>query len=237
MGRPAVELAPGVFRIPTAGDFVNSFAFLEEDGSVALVDCGLKRAPARIVRALAHIGRHPTDVTRIVLTHAHSDHAGGAAEMVGATAAPGVDVHEADAGYVSAGVRPPLDATKGAARVFGRISGGGFAPAPVAETLRDGQVLDVSGGLRVVHTPGHTPGHASLLHLGTGVLITGDSIFNMASRMSWPAAAFCTSFAQSKETAARLADVDFGIAAFTHGPEIRDRARERIRAFLGARLP
>ena len=72
----------------------------------------------------------------------------------------------------------------------------------------------------------------SLLHASSGVLITGDSIFNIASRRTWPLAGFCTSYAQSKATAARLADLEYGIAAFTHGPEIRDRARDRIRDFL-----
>ena len=85
MGNPAVVLAPGVVRIPTLGDFINSFAFTDSDGSVTLVDCGLKRAPARIVAGLAHIGKHPYDVTRIILTHAHPDHAGGARAMLNAT--------------------------------------------------------------------------------------------------------------------------------------------------------
>ena len=45
------------------------------------MDCGLKRAPASIVRGLAVMGSAPSDVTRIVLTHAHSDHAGGVSAM------------------------------------------------------------------------------------------------------------------------------------------------------------
>ena len=78
MARPAaIELAPGVVRIPTVGSAnVNSFAVVDDDGSVTLVDCGLKRAPARIVAGLRAVGRHPGDVRRIVLTHAHTDHAG-----------------------------------------------------------------------------------------------------------------------------------------------------------------
>ena len=42
----------------------------------------------------------------------------------------------------------------------------------------------------------------------------------------------CTDFAMTKQTAHRLGEVDYEIAAFTHGPEIRDRPREAIRAFL-----
>ena len=53
------------------------------------------------------------------------------------------------------------------------------SPVTVGEELVDGQVLDVAGGLRVVHTPGHSPGHVSYLHEPSGVLVTGDAIFNV----------------------------------------------------------
>ncbi|CAB4886211.1 MAG: MBL fold metallo-hydrolase [Actinobacteria bacterium] len=232
MAAPAVELAQGVFRIPTMGSFINSFALLDDDGAVTLIDCGLKRAPAKIVAGLAHIGRHPRDVTRIVLTHAHPDHAGGAAAMVDSTGVEGVEAHEADAEYLRTGTAPPRDISTTSGRLFQRMPESGFGVVPVAKELQDGDVVDAAGGLRVIHTPGHTPGHVSLMHESSGVLITGDSIFNIASRRSWPLAAFCTSFDQSKATAGVLADLEFDVAAFTHGPEIRDRAREQIRLFL-----
>ena len=161
---PAIELAPGVVRIPTIGAAAtNSFAFVDDDGSVTLVDCGVKRAPARIVAGLRAVGRHPGDVVRIVLTHAHSDHAGGAAEMAARTGAP-VAVHERDAPYAEAGRAPDFDPSLLVGRLMTRLPAGGFPPVAVGERLSDGQVLDVGGGLRVVATPGHTPGHVSLLH-------------------------------------------------------------------------
>ena len=61
----------------------------------------------------------------------------------------------------------------------------------MGEELTDGQVLPVAGGLRVVHTPGHSPGHASYLHEQTGVLITGDAIFNVLG-LRWPLKALCS---------------------------------------------
>ena len=77
-----MRLADGVWRIPTAPfSGTNSFAFVDVDGQVTLVDCGLSFAPPRIVAGLAAFGKHPRDVTRIVLTHAHADHAGGAAKV------------------------------------------------------------------------------------------------------------------------------------------------------------
>ncbi len=231
MPAPIVLLAPGVYRIPTMGDYINSFAFLDDDGQVTLVDCGLKRAPGRIVAALAGIGRHPSDVTRILLTHAHGDHAGGARAMVAETTADGVDVHADDAGYVREGrSAPAADSTAG--RLLGRGPMSSFDAVPVLTELVDGQVVDVAGGLRIVHTPGHTPGHVSLLHEASGVLITGDAIFNMAARMRWPVATLCTSARQNRQSAHVLGELDYSLAAFTHGPEIRDNAREAIRGFL-----
>jgi glyoxylase-like metal-dependent hydrolase (beta-lactamase superfamily II) len=228
---PAVEIAPGVVRIPTVGaSRINSFAFVEDDGSVTLVDCGLKRAPERIVAGLAAVGRHPGDVTRIVLTHAHNDHAAGAAEMVARTGAP-VAVHEADAGYVEAGQHAPFDQSLLAGRVMSRIAGAGFPPVAVGERLTDGQLLDVAGGLRIVATPGHTPGHVSLLHEPTATLITGDALFNMR-HLSYSFRPTCTDFRLSRRTAHVLGELEYERVAFTHGTEILDGAREAVRGFL-----
>jgi glyoxylase-like metal-dependent hydrolase (beta-lactamase superfamily II) len=225
-----VALGSGVYRIPTAGDFINSFAFVEADGSVTLVDTGTSFASKRIVNGLAQFGKHPHDVQRIVLTHAHSDHVGSAARLLPDTGADGAEVHADDADFVRQGRSAP--SATALASMFTRLPGMGFRPCPVTATLTDGQVLDVAGGIVVHHTPGHTPGHVSLLHPDSGVLITGDSIFNMSGRMTWPFKAFCTDFPLNRRTSAVLADLDYTTAAFTHGPQIDTSAREAVRGFL-----
>jgi glyoxylase-like metal-dependent hydrolase (beta-lactamase superfamily II) len=228
---PAIELAPGVVRIPTIGAAsTNSFALVDDDGSVTLVDCGLKRAPARIVAGLRAIGHHPGDVVRIVLTHAHGDHAGGAAEMVARTGAP-VAVHEADTAYVEAGEHPPYDPSLLVGRLITRMPGGGFPPVPVGDRLADGQLLDVAGGLRVVATPGHTPGHVSLLHEPSGTLITGDALFNLR-HLRFSPRPLCTDFRLNERTAHVLGEPAYDRVAFTHGTEILQGAREAVRGFL-----
>lgn len=227
-----VPIAQGVYRIPTVGDFVNTIVFVEDDGSVTLLDCGTKHAPKRIVRGLEAIGKHPKDVQQIVLTHGHNDHAGGAAEMVKRTGVAGVAVHEHDTTFVETGTSPPKDQSVLAGRIFARTNYGGFAATPVSQTLRDGQILDVAGGLQIHHTPGHTPGHISLVHRNTQTMITGDAIWNMARRMSWPTKAFCASHKLNQQSAHVLGELDYGIVAFTHGPHISDNAREAVRGFL-----
>jgi glyoxylase-like metal-dependent hydrolase (beta-lactamase superfamily II) len=107
----------------------------------------------------------------------------------------------------------------------------GFTPVPVGETFTDGQVIPFAGGIEVVHTPGHSPGHAAFLHRDSGVLITGDSIFNVLG-LRWSIRSFCTDFAMSTRTAVRLAELEYTTAAFTHGAHLSDRPREHIRRFL-----
>ena len=99
MSSPAILLAPNVYRVPTKSDFINSFLFLEEDGSITLVDTGLKSAPKRIVTAVQSLNRDMSDVKRIVLTHSHDDHAGGAAKVIELVGSPEVMAHEADKSF------------------------------------------------------------------------------------------------------------------------------------------
>lgn len=234
---PVVPLAPGLWRVPTVGkDLVNSFLLLDDDGSVTLVDCGLKKAPPRIVAALAALGKRPADVARILLTHVHPDHAAGAAEL-SRRAGVAVQVHEGDRPSAIAGtiVQPP-DQRFLLGRLFARLPDPAFEPFEPGEPLADGQVLPVAGGLRVLHTPGHSPGHVSFLHEPTRTLITGDSMFNFGFRgLTLSPKFLCADFAMTARTAHRLGEVDYDVAAFTHGPEMTENARERIRGFL-ARL-
>lgn len=231
-----VELAPGIYRVPTAPrDLVNSFLFAEDDGQVTLVDCGTTKAPRRLAAALTAIGAAPSDLTRIVLTHAHPDHAGGAEEVRRGSGGR-VVVHAGDAGYARAGTAPPRDPSFLVSRLMQRLTSGRYPAVEVAEELTDGQLIDVRGGLRVVHTPGHTPGHVSLLHESSGVLITGDALFNWRG-IGWSPKLLCTDFRMSQRTAHALGELDYTVAAFTHGPEIRHAAREQVREFLRRHQP
>lgn len=233
MATAAYEIAPGIWRIPAAPfDFVNIYAFVDADGQVSLVDTGMTSAMKRTLAGLAAMGKSIDDVTRIVLTHAHGDHAGGAAKLAEQSGAT-VSAHEVDAPFARDGQAPPRDPATRSGRFMNRLGrkANGFPAVVIGEEFTDGTVLPIGGGLRVVHTPGHTLGHVSLLHEPSGVLVTGDSIWNVR-KMGWGIKAFCQDIALNQQTAHVLGELDYRVAAFTHGPHVADNARERVRGFL-----
>src|SRR5690348_12764053 len=119
MAHAPVELAPTVWRLPTVGaSIVNSFAFIDPDGSVTLLDTGYKSAPKRLLRHLSLMGKTRADVRRIIISHAHGDHAGGLSRMREATHAR-VEVPEADADSIRRGRIPPRDRSILVVRLFG----------------------------------------------------------------------------------------------------------------------
>jgi glyoxylase-like metal-dependent hydrolase (beta-lactamase superfamily II) len=232
---PVVQLAPNVWRLRLLGNLVNGFAIRDDDGQVTLIDCGVKRSPDRMSAGLQTVGIAHQDVTRILLSHAHRDHAGGVAEMARRTDAP-VSVHSDDAALVRAGKSAPLDQSLRLGRLLSRLERKGkpaFEPVEVDEELTDGQLLAIGGGLRVLHTPGHSPGHVSFLHEPTGVLITGDALFNLRG-IGFSIPFFCTDFRLSRRTAQRFSELDFSVAAFTHGPHVSTAARSYVGQFLAA---
>ncbi|MCC6143305.1 MAG: MBL fold metallo-hydrolase [Candidatus Hydrogenedentes bacterium] len=103
-------------------------------------------------------------VTMIFNTHCHCDHSGGNAEMVAATGAPLV-CHEADL--------PLLRTIQQQGMMFGvRVP-----PSPdPAQYVNEGDIINVGTvRLRVLHAPGHAPGHVVLV--GDGFVIAGDVLF------------------------------------------------------------
>jgi hypothetical protein len=70
-----------------------------------------------------------------------------------------------------------------------------------------------------------------MLHEDSGTLITGDSIWNVR-KLSWGVKAFCADIKLNQQTADVLGELDYRVAACTHGPHIAEQARERVRAYL-----
>lgn len=222
-----------VLAIPAG--VANVYAIPADDG-VTLVDSGGPGGLRRVLGSLRRHGIDAGDVRRIFVTHAHGDHTGSVAALVEASGAR-VVAHALDAPFVRAGSSAPFTdpASLGPLdRMLARISSPAPAPAPVdREVVGDDTLDEVAPGARVVHLPGHTPGHAGLWLPDRRFLLGGDVALHLLPwRLSLPFAAFTTDMEEaiaSVGRAAALMPLGLGLG---HGPPLRSGATTRLRRLL-----
>jgi glyoxylase-like metal-dependent hydrolase (beta-lactamase superfamily II) len=77
------QIAPGITRITTTTR--NNAFLVDGDEGFTLIDVGWVKAPADLLSAVAAMSRKPSDIRRLVLTHAHPDHVQGAAPTSSST--------------------------------------------------------------------------------------------------------------------------------------------------------
>jgi glyoxylase-like metal-dependent hydrolase (beta-lactamase superfamily II) len=252
----------GVHRIavpvpfPQAGGPVNVYLVEEADGGISMIDAGLGKpdAEAALAEGFARLGRRFDEVARIVLTHGHIDHYGGAVTVMERAGRPiPVYVHPADAEKVAASGRrwrdlfpayrahlARLGVPDDALAAISQEVGGGFTLArriPEVLPLTPGEVLrgrDVA--LEVLHMPGHTPGQCCLHERRRGLFFSADHLLEKVSpnpiievradgEPAWrPLVAYLASLA-------RLRALDVDLVLPGHGPPF-GRHREVIDSLL-----
>jgi glyoxylase-like metal-dependent hydrolase (beta-lactamase superfamily II) len=216
----------GVYQI--SHHIVNSFV-IDGDEGVTLIDTGLPRLHRTIVTALPQIGRSVTDITALVLTHSHRDHTGGAAQL---KAASGASVYAS--AVDSAAIRgdepiptPPVTEQLQLLKpLFNLLPDS--EPVEVEHTVAEGD-SDLPADLRVIETPGHTPGHVSyLLERERGLLIVGDAA--VAKRGKIKLGWLNRGQPACKTSIRHIAEYDFDAVCFGHAAPLRHAASDAFRA-------
>jgi glyoxylase-like metal-dependent hydrolase (beta-lactamase superfamily II) len=179
-----VEIVSGVHGL---GSKLVDWYLVQEDGRLTAVDAGLPGFGSQLEADLTAIGRRLEDVEAVVLTHSDADHTGIVPRLREAGAR--VLIHSADDATLrkpgpKGGDAKPVNVVPylwrpTAWRLLAHFAAnGGGKPPKVegAETFGAGDVLDVPGRPRAVHTPGHTPGHCVLHFEGHGAVFAGDAL-------------------------------------------------------------
>lgn len=145
--------------------------FLVLGERTCIVDSGVSGSERMILEALEREGRAPGEVASLVLTHSHPDHMGGAAALRRATSCR-VMVHGAEVRWAQ---EPEVQGRDRPVPGFQALVHEGVA---IDRELREAEVVPLGADdrLKVLHTPGHSPGSICLLHEATGTVFTGDAV-------------------------------------------------------------
>ncbi|MFD2265074.1 MBL fold metallo-hydrolase [Lacibacterium aquatile] len=180
------DILPGLMerysgRTDSADISVN-IPLIRKGEDLILVDTGsgdkFQASAGRLLDNLLAAGVDPAAVTKVVLTHAHPDHAGGIIRPDGSLTFP-------NAGYYVSAIEWDFWTAKGwEFRVPSALHEFALGAQRDLGAIIDRVCLvkagdDIVSGLRVLATPGHTPGHISLeMEGGDGLLISADAINN-----------------------------------------------------------
>lgn len=224
------HILPGLHTF--TGLLVGRVYVIQDPDGLTLIDAGLTRSADLILQQIERGGKQPHDVKRILITHAHADHVGGLQALQRAT---GASV------YASALEKPVIEGTAPIARAnpadLGPLSRRMLPPdaffpgTPVDHVLADGDVIEeVMGGLHVLETPGHAPGHLSFWQPDRRILFCGDTVLNLPF-LRQPIRAFSIDMGQNRRSIGRESALNPAVICFGHGEPLMQYTATRLRKF------
>ncbi len=222
------------------GDLLANAHLLVGEEAV-LVDTGWPGRRDAVAKGLRRAGLRPSDISRIVLTHHHPDHAGNAAALKSEAGAM-ILAHPADAPFIEGKERPPAGSDfSRAGRMLSRfprpvLKCSAYPAAAVDGFLEDGSEVEGLPGTLVMHVPGHTPGSVCLHNPGEGWLLAGDAVSHMLGKLWLPTLSFSWDLEGVLDGVRRIISTEVREIHFGHGPPLRgDDACDRLSSFLKKR--
>ncbi|NKX10574.1 MBL fold metallo-hydrolase [Bacillus cereus] len=165
-----MEIAKGIEMLQLEfQEFVIHPILLWDDEMAVLIDTGFPGQIKDIQVEMEKVGISFDKLKVVILTHQDIDHIGSLPELLQRCRSNiKVYAHELDKPYIE-GDLPLLKDGNIENRPKGKVS----------DTVIDGQELPYCGGILILHTPGHTPGHISLYLKQSKILIAGDSMYSV----------------------------------------------------------
>lgn len=140
-----------------------SLIICEETKTAAIVDPG-----GDVARILSVVEKHGVSVDKVLLTHGHLDHVGGTEAIAKSLNVPIIGPEKEDLFW--------LEQLEAQSQRFGFPTHNSFTPTA---WLEENEIVNVGNiKLKVLHIPGHTPGHIALLDTQSKQVIVGDILFN-----------------------------------------------------------
>lgn len=185
--------------------FVNAYV-LVRGKEAAVVDTGTAGNVPKIADVVRGAGLNWDAVRHVVLTHYHPDHIGSVGEVLQVAGKATAYAGPADIAQIP-------------------------SPRPIKAVKDNDEVF----GLRMIATPGHTPGHICVFDPAGSILILGDAMNNRDNKLTGPNPQYTADMNQANQSVKKLAKMKFERALFGHGDPIDKGAAQAI-ARLAATL-
>jgi len=244
-----MHVAPGVEMLQLQAILMNGPgtlypSLLWNEQEAVLVDAGLPGMAPQFIEAIKGAGIPPEKLAAIIVTHHDLDHIGSLGELQRALPQPvAIISHAEEVPYIQ-GERPPIKMTpkmmeqmkeqmksmpeeqrRGMQAMVDSLK---KQKITVNQTVADGEVLPYCGGIHIIHTPGHTPGHLCLYLPRSKTLIAGDSLFVEEGKLG-PAPSFINAdHPVALSSLKKLTRCDVANVIAYHGGLYRDAPNNRI---------
>ena len=216
-----MKIVDGIYQV----EGVNCNVYLVEDGDkLILIDTGLPRSGKKIIKYIEGLGRKPSDVSVVVITHFHIDHVGSLKKVLEATGSK-VAVGEFDAEII-AGKKSPPKPKNLIFRAFSSV----IKTSPVEPDLilKEG---DEVGGLSVILTAGHSEGSISLLDTQRKVMFVGDALRFVNGKLTESPEQFNLDSAKARDSIGKISTYDFDVMLGGHGDPLKPDASQKVKDF------
>jgi glyoxylase-like metal-dependent hydrolase (beta-lactamase superfamily II) len=212
---------------------------LRGGGETVLVDCGCTGFLPLVQAAMKVVGADLAQLTRVFITHHDHDHMGALAALKRACPGAQVLASAEQQPYIEGRLKSlrlaqaealfpslPEDRKPEALR-FQQVVGA-VEPVRVDATGADGEAFPWCGGIEVVATPGHMPGHISLYARESRTLIAGDALVAANGRLGTANPQYSLDMPQALASMRKLLDYDLARVVCYHGGVVEGDIRQAV---------
>lgn len=224
------------------GDFIVSLVVIADDKEMVLVDCGMTNSYDMIKDAMAKKGLDIQKLTKVIITHQDLDHMGSLAEIKRNVKGVQILASEEEAKHISGkeefirvqNVDKIIDSVDEAKKkelqaYKDRIKA--VETVDVDVFVKNGDTFPIAGGIEIIETPGHLPGHISVLIKEKKALVTGDALAIMDGELIPSNPQFTLDMAKAKESIKNLLNYDIEELICYHGGVFNDDVKGKIENF------
>ncbi|WP_458127116.1 MBL fold metallo-hydrolase [Paenibacillus sp. Z3-2] len=201
---------------------------IQDGNSIILIDAGLPQQFEHMENEMLNAGISAAQLTHILITHQDLDHIGCLPELSAVNASASICAHNLDAPYIRGDEKLIKDNI-----VPWQSELNALPSSRVDQLLSDHEKMNIGGGIKVIHTPGHTDGHVSFLLEETGQLVVGDALFYIEGQLIIPGHDLTVNVQEAIYSLEKLLTYEFDELICYHGGICTD-GKNQIKTLLNS---